>query len=441
MRLERTQVTWSQLRVGIFALVCFCVLLAAALFTGSGLKSVRNRFTVHTILDTATGLKPGNPVRLAGVEVGEVKKIDFVHHDGTNKVRIQLNINQKAAKRLLSDSVVQIKSIGFTESRYVEISLGTAKGVAVMEGITLAGSVPVDMPIVLGRAIEVSKNMSSFLSRFESLLDRMQSGDGTFAKLLLEPSFYTTLNQATNGISDLVGELKDGRGLFPQLLSEEQFAEDVKQSAVWTAEWGQQLTQGKGTLGKLSTDPALFDRAERVLRNLETLEARLDRIDAVVAATDVLIQKVGHGEGTAAQMVNNPDLYNQAHASVEKIGQFVEQAQSDDSAVGKLVSDPVVAEQIAASTASVAELTKKLNTPGSTIDRLATSSDLLDHLLATTNQLESILTKINKGKGSLSRLTNDEETAEELSQLIVMLKALTVDIQAHPKKYVEFNLF
>jgi len=441
MRLQRTVVTWSQLRVGIFALVCFSILLGAALFTGSGLESVRNRFTVHTLLDTASGLKPGDPVRLAGVEVGEVKKIDFVHLDPVDKIRIQLNINQNAAKRLRSDSMLQIKSIGFTESRYVEISLGTAKGVPVMEGTTLSGTVPVDMPIVLSQAIEVSKNMNSFLSRFESLLNRMQSGDGTFAKLLMEPSFYTTLNKATDSLSNLVGELKDGRGLLPQLLSEEQFAADMKQSAAWTAQWGKQLTQGKGTLGKLSTDPALFNRTERVLKNLETLEARLDRIDSVVAAAAGLIQKLDRGEGTAAQIVNNPDLYNQANASVEKIEQFMERAQSDDSAVGKLVSDPAVAEQIASLTHSVAELTKKLNTPGSTLDRLATSSDLLDYLLATTNQLESILTKINDGQGSLSRLTNDEETAEELTQLIVKLKTLTADIQAHPKKYVEFNLF
>ena len=441
MRLQRTQVTWSQLRVGIFALSCLLILLGALLFTGSGLNAVRNRFTILTFLDAANGLKPGDRVRVAGLEVGEVKKIDFAHHDGVSGVRVQLNINQRAAKYIRSDSLVQVKSIGFTESRYLEISLGTTLGTPVARGVTLVGTVPLDMPTVLAQAIEISKNMNSFLARSEELLNRLQSGDSTFARLLLEPSFHATLNQATNGMSDLLRQLKSGHGLFPQLLSEEQLAEDVKQSVEWTAKWGQKLAHGEGTLGKLINNPSLFNRAEIVLKNLETLEARLDRIDSVAVSTERLIQKIDRGNGSAAQLVNRPDLYDQARKSVEKIHHFVAEAELNNSALGKLVSNQEMGEQIADSVESVTKLTKKLNTPQSTLDRLITSSDLLDHLIGTTGELQSILKKINEGEGSLSRLTNDAKTAEELSELIVKLKALTADIQAHPKKYVEFNLF
>ncbi|MCZ6681198.1 MAG: MlaD family protein [Candidatus Poribacteria bacterium] len=441
MRLQRTQVTWSQLRVGIFALICLSILLWVALFAGNSWKSVQNRFTVQTILDSASGLKPGDPVRLAGIEVGAVKKIDFIHQNPVDKIRIQLNLNRKAAPRLRSDSVVQIKSVGFTESRYVDISLGTSKGAPVAEGATLAGVAPVGLPIILNRAIAVSENLNSSLARFESLVDRIQSGDGTLAKLLTDPGLYTNLNHATGGISDVVGELKDGQGLLSQLLSEEELAENIAQSAAWAAKWGQQVTQGEGTLGKLSTDPALFDRAERILKSLDNLEARLDHIDSVIASTKSVVRKIDRGEGTAAKVINNPELYNQSHTTFEKMGQFIDQAHSGEGTIGRLVSDPTLAKQITASSESIAALTDKLNTPGSTLDRLATGSDLLDHLLATTNQLESIMTKINSGAGSLGKLTHDQQTAEDLSKLINNLKALSADVQAHPKRYVEFSLF
>ena len=39
MRLQRSQVTWSQLRVGIFSLICGVVLLWLALFAANGPKS------------------------------------------------------------------------------------------------------------------------------------------------------------------------------------------------------------------------------------------------------------------------------------------------------------------------------------------------------------------------------------------------------------------
>ena len=69
MRLQRSQVTWSQLRVGIFSLICGAVLLWLVLFAANGLKAVQNRFTVQTVIDSASGLKSGDVVRLAGIEV------------------------------------------------------------------------------------------------------------------------------------------------------------------------------------------------------------------------------------------------------------------------------------------------------------------------------------------------------------------------------------
>ena len=88
MRLQRSQVTWSQLRVGIFSLICGVVLLWLALFAANGLKAVQNRFTVQTVIDSASGLKSGDVVRLAGIEVGTVKTVEFIRHDGAEKVQI-----------------------------------------------------------------------------------------------------------------------------------------------------------------------------------------------------------------------------------------------------------------------------------------------------------------------------------------------------------------
>ena len=445
MRLQRAQVTWSQLRVGIFALICLGFLLWVLLFSGSGFRAVRNQFSVYTILDSAAGLKPGGTVRLAGIEVGQVKNVEFVREEGMDRVRIEIKLNKDAAQRLRSDSVVQIKSVGFTESRYIEISLGTLKGISVTSGVTLAGVAPIDiMPVALNQAIAVGERMNSFLTRFEHLIVQMESGNGTFAKLLGDAEFYTHLNRATEGASDLMGELNHGRGTIPQLLSEGQLAENIKQSAASTAVWSKQMAQGEGTLGKLSTDPELLNRMLDLMtkweRVMTSLEARLERLDSVMASTDALVQKVDHGNGTAAKLVNTPDLHDQIHETAEKMEQFVNLAQSGEGTVGRLVSDPTLAKQITASTESVAALTEKLNTPGNTLDKLATGADLLERLQRTTSQLESILTKINSGDGSLGKLTNDRQTSENLSQLITNLKTLIADVQANPEKYVNLKV-
>ena len=441
MRLQRSQVTWSQLQVGIFALICGIILLWVILFAGNGLKAVQNRFTVQTVIDSASGLKSGDPVRLAGIEVGTIKTVEFVRQNGVEKVRIQLNLNQQAAQRVKSDSIVQIKSVGFTQSRYVDISLGMPQGTPVSEGVTLRGTIPTEMSILLNQAVVVSENMNNSLTRFESLVNRLQSGDGTFARLLSDAALYANLDRATNGVSELVGELNEGNGLLPQLLSKREIAENVTQSTAWVAKWGQQAAQGEGTLGKLSTDPALFNRTERILESLENLEARFNQLDSLIGSTDALIQKIENGEGTASRIINRPDLYDQSVATSQKMEQFIDQVQSGEGTIGKLVSDPSLAKSVTTSTESIAQLTNKLNTPGNTLDKLTSGTELFDHLNATAKQLETVLAKINDGEGSLSKLANDKKTAEELTTLIYNLKVLAGDIEAQPKKYVGFSLF
>ena len=445
MQVQRTQVTWSQLRVGIFTTICLAILLWLFFNAGDGLKAIRNQFTIQTILDSASGVKPGDPVRLGGIAVGEVKNVEFIRQEGRDKVRIQIRVDKNAAQHVKSDSIAQIKSVGLTDNRVIEISLGTSESVPVADGGTLVGAMPKEASVVLDQVIALGNSTNSFLTKFERLVDRLQSGEGTFARLLADGEFYQNLNQATRGVSDLAANLNDGQGIATQLLSDEQLAENIAQSAASAALWGQQVTHGEGTLGKLSRDAALFNRALALTtkgeRVLESLEARLDRLDAAIALTEALIQKVDRGDGTAAKFVNRPELYNQVHATAEKMEQFIELAQSSEGTVGRLMADAVLADQITTTTASVAALTQKLNTPGNTLDKLSTGSDLVDSLLATTVQLESILNKINSGEGSLGKLTDDQQTAESLSQLLANLRTLIADIHANPKKYVKLSLF
>ena len=73
------QVRWSQLRVGltvIFASIALAVLIF--LMTGTtGLFT--KKILVRAYVDNAGGLRVGAPVRLVGVDIGNVIRIRVVH--------------------------------------------------------------------------------------------------------------------------------------------------------------------------------------------------------------------------------------------------------------------------------------------------------------------------------------------------------------------------
>ena len=72
---SQKQLKWSQLRVGITVIIASLV-LALLLFLMSGTGGFfSKRITLISYFDNAEGLRVGAPVRLSGVDIGNVSKI------------------------------------------------------------------------------------------------------------------------------------------------------------------------------------------------------------------------------------------------------------------------------------------------------------------------------------------------------------------------------
>jgi hypothetical protein len=76
-----------------------------------------------------------------------------------------------------------------------------------------------------------------------------------------------------------------------------------------------------------------------------------------------------------------------------------------------------------------------------TIRRLAEDPALYENLNAAAARLEHVLAEVERGDGLLSRLLKDPEFANEVTGLVVDLRALLVDMREHPGKYVQFSVF
>jgi len=71
------QLTWSELRVGLFVLVGLLI-LAVAIFYVTGSNLWGPKYRLKTYLPEVAGLVPGAAVRLDGVEIGSVERISIV---------------------------------------------------------------------------------------------------------------------------------------------------------------------------------------------------------------------------------------------------------------------------------------------------------------------------------------------------------------------------
>lgn len=107
------------------------VVLATLVIGGAGLVAVavkqgygRETFTVSVGLPEAHDIVPGTPVRVRGVEAGQVVEVDFP--DGDGPIRIQMQLDAKFRNKLFADAKAQVQPTGLLGSKVINILPGTS---------------------------------------------------------------------------------------------------------------------------------------------------------------------------------------------------------------------------------------------------------------------------------------------------------------------------
>src|SRR6516162_6162131 len=101
---QRKQLTWSELRVGLFVLV--------------GLLVFGPKYRIQTYLPEVSGLAAGAPVRLDGVEIGNVEQIKIVPReqgkppDRMRNIEIVMRLDRRFQNDVLTDSAASLVTEG-----------------------------------------------------------------------------------------------------------------------------------------------------------------------------------------------------------------------------------------------------------------------------------------------------------------------------------------
>jgi|SRR5690242_10488123 len=104
--------------VGLFALAGIVALAILSLRLGKIELFSNNGYVIYANFDNISGLKTGDQVEIAGVQVGKVIAITLKDY----RARVGLRINQGV--QVDTDAIASIKTSGIIGDKYVSISLG-----------------------------------------------------------------------------------------------------------------------------------------------------------------------------------------------------------------------------------------------------------------------------------------------------------------------------
>ena len=326
---SQKQLKWSQLRVGLtvlFASVTLGVLIFVMSGTGGWFTS---KIELRSYFDNAGGLREGAPVRLAGVDIGNVTKVRIVGKPMT-PVEVTMKVNTKYSFNLRKDSVTLLSTAGILGETFVDIDSSAAKGPAATDGDTLAARDQPDIQDVVRASQGTLQNMDSLLKRVDRIVAFIESGQGSIGKVIYSPALYDQLNATVVEFKGLMDEIQSGKGSLGPLLTSDEAYKKVITAIDKVNTLVDELQQGKGTAGKLLKDPELYNNANKTIANVRQLTDDInagkgamgkmthdqefaDRLHTLVNNLAALSERLEKGEGTAGMLFKDPALYNNSN--------------------------------------------------------------------------------------------------------------------------------
>ena len=218
---QRKQLTWSELRVGLFVLVGLLV-LAVGIFYVTGAGFFGPKYRIKTYLPEVSGLSTGAPVRLDGVEIGNVDQIRLVPREPgkaperMHNIEVGMRIDRKYQNDILTDSAASLVTEGLLGNRYVTITRGYT-GVPLKEGQAVPGTEEKAIKEVVERSADVLSNLQALSDNIEDLVQGVQRGRGTLGKLLTDEQVYNHLNSLLVKGDQIVSNVQAGQGTVGKL--------------------------------------------------------------------------------------------------------------------------------------------------------------------------------------------------------------------------------
>ena len=309
--MRRTQTAWAQLKIGIVILIAVAGILVAImnLNEGMGVFSPRTTFRAH--LDDSLGIKVGAPVRMSGVDVGNVKRIAIESVNG--KVALQFTVSNEVRPLLHTDAVVLIRPMGLLGDKYLEILPGSPKQPPLPEGAVLSGRGETDITGVAGSATETLQNVNRTLKDIQGILTGLSEGKGTAGKLVTDTELYdhsTRLLRKVETVSDqttrLLAKIEQGEGSLGQLITNRAFYDRAQAATEELQKLAVALNRPDGSLGRLARDPALYQRWE-----------------GLTAKGEGLVDKIERGDGTLGKLVTQDQLYKRADKVLTEVEELL----------------------------------------------------------------------------------------------------------------------
>jgi phospholipid/cholesterol/gamma-HCH transport system substrate-binding protein len=276
----------SETKVGVLAAVAIVILIVGYSFLkGNDVFSSENEF--YAKYDRVDGLAVSKPVLVNGYQIGRVSKLTLLP---SGQILTQFKIDPEYA--IPSNTIARLESTDLLGGKAVVFELGSSNQYA-NDGDTLNANIQKDL---LEQVEPVQKKAEMIVARLDSVLTAVNSTlSPTFQK-----NFERSFTSIARTLETLEGTTKTVDGLV-----------------------GTQSTRIAAIMANLESISANFEnnngRITSIMNNLDKVTDEVAKANfaqtmaeanKAIADLQMVINKVNTGQGSLAQFINDPQMYD-----------------------------------------------------------------------------------------------------------------------------------
>jgi phospholipid/cholesterol/gamma-HCH transport system substrate-binding protein len=337
---------WSQLRVGIMAIVAMAILGTLIFLLTSGGSVFRSSVTLHTFMSDSGAMAQGSPVRLNGIVIGNVKSVTLSGDKTPGRaIRINMEVYEDMLKSIPVDSQAFISAENLLGTKFINITMGKATETVKAGGEVQARQVE-GFDEVIASSYDLMTSLKGILGRMDNIIAEIEKGEGSIGKFIVDPRFYDELTKTVVEVRQIAQAVGDGKGTVGKLLYDPAMYDQINKTVTDVDALILEIRNGRGTAGKFITDDALYEEARQSVTELKTMLAELNQgkgtmgkllkddqiandLSATLTKVNTSIDNLNDGKGTLGQLMVNPQLYESLNGFSTELKDFMKDVRAN----------------------------------------------------------------------------------------------------------------
>jgi phospholipid/cholesterol/gamma-HCH transport system substrate-binding protein len=256
------------LAVGIFIIAGVTLFALGIFLVGSRHEAFSRHVLLYTEFADLDGVTKGSKVQVAGMDAGQVTKID-VPNSPSGYFRVQMKIDEQLQGLVRTDSIVTVDTQGVVGETFLTIHSGSPAAAIAQADSVLQSKPPVSMSDLLTHGLGIMNDADATLKQVGGKLNVALDG----------------VNGAVGNANYLFVGLKEGRGPAGMLLRDEKMAGQIRETM-------SNVQSATSNLNKASSqvDSLVADVQQRQLP--QKLDDTMTQIRSASIRADATIQQV-----------------------------------------------------------------------------------------------------------------------------------------------------